>query len=44
MTGLPATLGASDENYRRLGVGRDYIEPLALATALAAGVLTNMLI
>jgi hypothetical protein len=26
MTGLPATLGASDENYRRLGVDRDSIE------------------
>jgi hypothetical protein len=23
---LPATIGASDEHYRRLGVSRDYIE------------------
>ena len=26
MTGLPATLGASDEHYRRLGVSKDHIE------------------
>ena len=26
MTGLPATLGASDEQYRRLGVSKDHIE------------------
>jgi hypothetical protein len=27
MRGLPATLGASDQHYRRLGLSRNHIEP-----------------
>jgi len=36
MTDVPATLGASDEHYRRLGVSRNRIELVELCVLLLA--------